>query len=120
VSSAIASADKSSHQHHIRFLGPNHLMMFDNGNASTLSTVREYQIDPVGHTAQALAAVPIDGHYSSAMGSAQKINGHYFVGWGYRQANESDVTEIDATTQQKSFEMSFQDGYVSYRALKFP
>jgi len=115
----LAGADKSSHQHHIRFLGPNHLMMFDNGNASKLSKVREYQIDPVAHTAQALAAVAIDGHHSSAMGSAQKINGHYFVGWGYRQANESDVTEIDATTQQKSFEMSFQDGYVSYRALKF-
>jgi hypothetical protein len=27
--------------------------------------------------------------------------------------------EIDANTQEKTFELSFVDGYVSYRALKF-
>jgi hypothetical protein len=43
----LASADKSSHQHCVRFLGPNHLLMFDNGNASQLTKIREYQIDPV-------------------------------------------------------------------------
>ena len=116
----LAAADKSSHQHHVRFVGPNHLTMFDNGNATKLTKIREYQIDPIGHTAQVLAALSIDGHYSSAMGSVQKINGRYFVGWGYRQAGESDVTELDAVTQVKSFELSFQDGYISYRALKFP
>lgn len=115
----LASADKFSHQHHVQFLEPNHLILFDNGNATKLSLVREYQIDPQAHTAQAVAAVGIDGHFSSAMGSAQKIAGHYFVGWGYRQPTESDVTEIDATTHQKSFELSFRDGYVSYRAMKF-
>lgn len=115
----LASADKSSHQHHARFLGPNHLLMFDNGNASQLTKIREYQIDPVGHTAQALAAMSVDGHYSSAMGSVQKINGKYFVGWGYRRSTESDVTELDATTGKKSFELSFHDSYFSYRALKY-
>ena len=116
----LAAADKPSHQHHVRFLAPNHLSMFDNGNATKLTKLREYQIDPVAHTAQVLAAVTVDNHFSTAMGSVQKINGHYFVGWGYRRAGESDVTELDAVTQIKSFELSFQDGYVSYRALKFP
>lgn len=115
----LASADKFSHQHHVHFIEPGHLIMFDNGNATKLSRVREYQIDPQTHAAQALASISIDGHFSSAMGSAQKIAGHYFVGWGFRQSTESDITEIDATTQQKSFELSFRDGYVSYRALKF-
>ncbi len=115
----LAATDKFSHQHHITFLGSGHLLLFDNGNASQLSKVREFQIDVVNHTAQSLAAISIDNHYTQAMGSAQKIDGHYFIGWGYRQATESDVTEIDATTQQKSFELSFQDGYISYRALKF-
>ncbi len=115
----LAGADKFSHQHHVHFLEPNHLIMFDNGNATKLSMIREYQIDPQAHTAQALVALSVDGHFSSAMGSAQKIAGHYFVGWGYRQAGESDVTEIDATTHQKSFELALRDGYISYRALKF-
>jgi arylsulfate sulfotransferase len=116
----LAAADKPSHQHHVRFLEPNHLSMFDNGNATKLTRLREYQIDPAAHTAQALAAVTVDNHFSAAMGSLQKINGRYFVGWGFRQAGESDVTELDAVTQIKSFELSFQDGYISYRALKFP
>jgi len=115
----LAAADKSSHQHHARFLGPNHLVMFDNGNATKTSRIREYQIDPQAHTAQVLSAVTVDTHYSSAMGSAQKIGGHYFVGWGLRRLTETDVTEIDAATQKKSFELSFADGYTSYRALKF-
>jgi arylsulfate sulfotransferase len=115
----LAPGDKSSHQHHVRFVGPNHLMMFDNGNATKLTKIREYLIDPAAHTAQVLAAVPVDGHFSVAMGSVQKIGGRYFIGWGSRQPGESDVTELDATTLTKSFELTFQDGYRSYRALKY-
>lgn len=115
----LAAADKPSHQHHARFVAPNDITMFDNGNASQVTKLREYQIDPVGHTAQVVAALPLDGHYTSAMGSLQKYDGRYFVGWGFRRDGESDITELDATTQKKSFELSFRDGYVSYRALKF-
>jgi arylsulfate sulfotransferase len=115
----LAAADKPSHQHCVRFVGPGDITLFDNGNASQETKVREYAIDPANHTAQVLAAIAVDGHFSAAMGSVQKINGHYFVGWGYRRDGESDVTEIDATTHQKSFELSFQNGYVSYRAMKF-
>ncbi len=115
----LAPADKSSHQHFVRFLGPNHLMMFDNGNASKTTKIREYQIDPVAHTAQVLAAVTVDAHFSVAMGSVQKLGNRYFIGWGYRGANDSDITELDATTHEKSFELTFTNGYLSYRALKY-
>ncbi len=116
----LADADKSSHQHYVRFLGPGDLMMFDNGNAGKLTKIREYRIDEAAHTAKVLTAFSVDGHFSAAMGSVQKLDGRYFVGWGYRQDTESDVTEIDATTMKKTFELSFQDGYCSYRALKYP
>jgi arylsulfate sulfotransferase len=115
----LAPADKFSHEHHARFIAPNDITMFDNGNSTQLTKVREYLIDPVAHTAQVVAAISIDNHFSTAMGSVQKIDGRYFVGWGYRRPNESDVTEIDATTHEKTFELSFHDGYCSYRALKF-
>lgn len=115
----LAAADKPSHQHHARFVAPNDITMFDNGNASQLSKIREYTIDPVAKTAQVVAAIPVDGHYTAAMGSVQKFGSDYFVGWGFRRTGESDMTEIDGTTQQKTFELSFQDGYCSYRALKF-
>ncbi len=115
----LAAADKTSHQHHARFLEPNHLLVFDNGNASSQTKIREYQIDPQAHTAQVLAALSVDAHFSTAMGSVQKLGGRYFVGWGYHLTSAADVTEIDPATMTKSFEMSFQDGYASYRALKY-
>jgi hypothetical protein len=115
----LAAADKSSHQHYVRFLEPNHLIMFDNGNATNLTKIREYQIDPVGKTAQVLAALSIDNHFTVAMGSVQKLANRYFIGWGFRGATDTDITEIDATTQQKSFELTFTNGYLSYRALKY-
>lgn len=115
----LAPADKTSHQHFVRFLEPNHLLMFDNGNASMLTKIREYQIDPQAKTAQVLAALSVDNHFSMAMGSVQKFGTRYFIGWGFRQATESDVTEIDSATQEKSFELSFANNYVSYRALKY-
>jgi hypothetical protein len=115
----LAAADKSSHQHYVRFLEPNHLLMFDNGNATMTTKIREYQIDPVGKTAQVLAALHVDNHFTVAMGSVQKIANRYFVGWGFRSANDSDITELDATTQEKSFELTFTGGYLSYRALKY-
>ncbi len=110
---------KSSHQHYVRFLEPNHLLMFDNGNATGVTKIREYQIDPVGKTAQVLAALAVDKHFTIAMGSVQKLANRYFIGWGFRSAADTDITEIDATTQQKSFELTFTNGYLSYRALKY-
>ena len=116
----LAPADKFSHQHFARFVAPNDITLFDNGNAAGVTKIREYQIDPAAHTAQVLAALALDGHYSSAMGSVQKLGNRYFVGWGYHVDGKPDITELDATTQEKSFELTFRDGYISYRALKYP
>jgi len=116
----LAEADKSSHQHFARMIAPGDLTMFDNGNASGVTKIREYTLDTNAHTATVVHAITMDGHFSKAMGSAQKFGNAFFVGWGYRQASDSDVTEFDATTQQKSFELSFENGYASYRALKYP
>ncbi len=116
----LAAADKSSHQHDASFLGQNHLLMFDNGSATSTTKIREYQIDPTGHAATVLAAMPVDTHYSVAMGSVQKIDNSYFIGWGVLHSDDTaGVTEIDATTKQKSFELTWQLGYASYRAFKF-
>ena len=116
----LAADAKSSHQHDVRFLEPGHLIMFDNGNASKTTHIREYQLDPTTRVAQSTAAFAIDGHFSLAMGSVQKLGGRYFIGWGYRSPGEADVTEVDPTTKEKSFELTLEAGWVSYRARKLP
>lgn len=116
----LAAAEKSSHQHDARFLEPGHMIMFDNGNATQTTRIREYQLDPITHVATNTVAYAFDNHYSLAMGSVQKLGTHYFIGWGYRAATDSDVTEIDPSTLVKSFELSFETGWVSYRARKLP
>lgn len=75
-------------------------------------------------------APPVDGNavlmplagpasYTYAMGSVQKLGTRYFIGWGFRNAGASDVTEIDSITHDKSFELTLETPYSSYRAQKF-
>jgi len=114
----LAAGDKTSHQHDARFIAPGRVLLFDNGNATLTTRVREYQIDPVAHTASVLAAERVDAHYTMAMGSAQKLSGRYFIGWGLRRTGEADVTELDPQSMQKSFELSLSGDWISYRARK--
>lgn len=114
----LPSDAKPSHQHYARFIEPGRILAFDNSNATGTTKIREWQIDTQNWSATTTTTT-VDAHYSYAMGSVQKLGSKYFIGWGYRGTGQSDMTEIDSITHDKSFELTFQTPYSSYRAQKF-
>ena len=81
-------------------------------------------LDEVAKTVTTFESFEIDGHFSAAMGSAQFLpSDSVLVGWGFRRANESDVTEWDTGSGIKRFEvwLNEEPGQVlSYRAKRYP
>jgi arylsulfate sulfotransferase len=111
---------KFSHQHTASYLKDGSLMLFDNGNKNRLSRVLEFKLDEKYKKVLSFKAFSKDNQFSTAMGSVQKVDDVHFIGWGARQNNEPDVTEINFETQKISFELFFENNnYYSYRAYKF-
>ena len=108
-----------SHQHDARKTSSGNLSLFDNGNLHSprYSSSLEYQLDETGKIANLVWNYSNNPHYSSALGSTQKLdNGNTFIGWG-SNFNPS-ITEVkhDGT---KTFELYFDSAHC-YRAFRFP
>jgi len=108
-----------SHQHDARKTFSGNLSLFDNGNLHSpqYSSSLEYQLDETGKIANLVWNYSNNPHYSSALGSTQKLdNGNTFIGWG-SNFNPS-ITEVkqDGT---KTIELYFDSAHC-YRAFRFP
>jgi len=112
----LASLDKTSYQHFAHFIGTDHILLFDNGNGTTRTKIREYFLDHTNQTAT-VATTTVGTHYTTAMGSVQLVGDRYFIGWGTRAPSETDVTEVDPMGNIH-FELKFQGAARSYRAYK--
>lgn len=118
-----------SHPHHATILDNGHLLLFDNGVTKTPqeSRIAEFNLDETNLIANLVYEYHEDGRYSDIMGSVQKLNNNYIIGWGgniYSQinANKSDITEIDFNGNIQ-LDISFTNNpnrfTYSYRALKY-
>lgn len=116
-------------QHTASRLDNGHLMIFDNGQycwpevpeRGELTRVVEYAIDETQKTVTLVWSYSQDGVYSTAAGSAQRLdNGHTMIGWG--RGPGVLATEVDADGN-RVFEMIAREGEEivwSYRARRFP
>lgn len=111
---------KFNYQHDARRVAPGRLLLFDNGNfhSPPFSRAVEYELDEVNLTAKLVWQFDHSKEiYGFAMGNAQRLsNGNTFIGWGFTQPNVTEVTPLGKIV----YEMSFDPGYVSYRAFKYP
>ncbi len=111
-----------SHQHGIRRLGNGHIVLFDNGNLKDppFSRVVEYSLDEVEMTATKVWEYRNDPDvFSQEMGFAQRLpSGNTLIGWGGEMDHNLAATEV-RPDGSKTFEVSFPEDIVSYRAFKF-
>lgn len=116
-------------QHDARQLPNGNLTVFDNqGNDPTAAPSRgvEYKLDEANKTVTAVWQYshqpPVFGSF---MGSLQRFaNGNSFLGWGAASATANGYKFVSLTElspdNQVIFELTFDQPYVSYRAIRFP
>jgi hypothetical protein len=107
-----------SHQHYIRRLPNEHIILFDNGNYHTpaFSRVIEYTIDESSKQVSIYWQYRHSPNiYAFAMGSAQRLsNGNTMIGWGSASTTLTEV-KPDGTV---AYELSLPAGQMSYRAYR--
>ncbi len=111
-------------QHHIQYVGNNHITLFDNGvcHDPPVSSVKEYLIDEENMIAELVwKYVHPKNIYSSTMGSVQRLeNGNTFICWGGIESPEfPTITEVrpDKTI---AFELYFDKYFhVLYRSFRY-
>jgi hypothetical protein len=110
-----------SYQHCVRFLPPNHLLLFDNGNYHTpaFSRAVEYEVNDAAKTAKQVWSFEHDRSiYCPFMGSVQRLsNGNTLIGWG--GAATPTVTEV-RPDGEVAYEATISTKQLSYRVFRFP
>ena len=123
----LTSSQKTSRQHYAHYTQEGSVLAFDNGNATQQTRIVEYQLDEENKQVQSFTSYQIDGYFSPATGSVQKLdteNDVYMIGWGTRMVNKSNYlypqfAEIDFTNEKTLFEFRFMDTSIStYRCVK--
>jgi hypothetical protein len=108
-----------SHQHCIRRLENQNLLLFDNGNYHTpaFSRAIEYQINETNKTVNLVwQYIRTPSIYASAMGSVQRLsNGNTLIGWGSASPTLTEVTPEGNI----AYELLLPSGQMSYRAFRF-
>lgn len=124
---ALTDEQKMSYQHDPKFLSDGTITVFDNGNDNEQTRAVEYLLDEETLTVLAFNSYQIDGVYSSAKGSAQRVSEDeaiYVMGWGEASADQIIFTEINFDTGEILFQlMNFDCGENyhadSYRVYKY-
>lgn len=89
----LAEEQKTSCQHYVTVDG-NNITVFSNGNNTGHTRVLSFDIDPENKTTKNVRAWYLDGKFSSACGSAQRLHDElYVLGWG-RAENDSDCMTV--------------------------
>ena len=97
--------------------GSKTITCFDNRTGENAARVVEFTVNESAKTL--IDFHELVGPYSSMyMGSAQKRNGTYFIGWGSNGTPKVDATEIATDGTSISFELYLPIGKSSYRAYK--
>jgi|WetSurMetagenome_2_1015567.scaffolds.fasta_scaffold06481_4 hypothetical protein len=109
---------KFSHQHCVRKLDNENIILFDNGNyhSPSFSRAVEYKVDEdnmiVNLVWQYRHTPEI---YAAAMGSVQRLsNGNTLIGWGSASTTLTEVTPDGNIV----YELSLPSGQMSYRAFR--
>ncbi len=112
-----------SHQHFPRFTESGSLTIFDNGISNVQTRALEYVLDEENLTVTQFNAYQVDGAYSFARGSTQKLDEEeniFLMGWGTRPQDGAILTEIDFDTGEVLFEVyDIESSTPSYRSFKF-
>lgn len=118
---------KTSRQHYARVTDLGSITVYDNGNKNSQSRVVEYWLDEENHQLKEFREYQVDGYYSSATGSAHRLDDTedvYMIGWGFRTAGDVNglypqFSEINFTSGKTLVEFRFKDSAIStYRCVK--
>lgn len=108
-----------SHQHCIRRVSGENIILFDNGNyhSPPFSRAIEYTLDEVNKTAQKVWEFRRNPSiYAAAMGSVQRLsNGNTLIGWGSASKTLTEVKPNGTVV----YELSLPSGQMSYRAFRY-
>lgn len=119
-------------QHYATLHDDNSLVLFDNGNGHNppVTRVMNLEINPKNGKVKGGGNVLAgnDAYFSIACGSAQKIGGHYVIGWGAPGNQEGEfgrlVTEVNADGNE-TFRLAHTSEFIpsaaacTYRCVKY-
>ncbi len=89
----LTEAQKTSCQHYVTVDG-DYIMVFDNGNRDQATHIRAYRVDPERRTVTAVKTFDVEGKFTSACGSVQRVSDElYVIGWG-RSENDADCMSV--------------------------
>ncbi len=127
----LGADQKTSRQHYANYTDLGSVTIFDNGNENKQTRVVEYWLDENHKSLENFRSYQIDGYFSYATGSVQRISRDedvFMVGWGFRNVGNDgenslypQFSEINFTTGETYFEFRFQDpNMCTYRCVKCP
>ena len=127
----LTANQKTSRQHYAHYTDQGSITVFDNGNTNAQTRVVEYWLDENTHELKKFSEYKIDGYFSYATGSTQRLDKDsdvFLVGWGFRAVGSDGTNNlypqfsvIDFSQGKTLFEFRFSDPTIStYRCVLCP
>lgn len=114
---------KFSRQHFARITENGTITVFDNGCSEQQTRVVEYTLDEERMELLEFYEGQVDGVYSGALGSTQRLDSHdniFLMGWGKRGNDGAIFSEINFDTGEVFLEARcIYENIASYRTYKF-
>ena len=106
----LTEEQKTSGQHYVRVDG-NRITVFDNHNITGETRICEYTIDTVNKELLDFKEYRIDGKFSSACGSQNRISGDMFaIGWGCAENDTVCMCVYDFANDRELMSMTLGNG----------
>ncbi|MDU1912059.1 aryl-sulfate sulfotransferase [Fusobacterium sp.] len=118
----LTEEQKFSRQHYARVIKDGSITLFDNGNLKEKSRVLEIKIDEKNKKVLNYKDFYLNDYFSPACGSTDKLDDKkdvFIIGWGMGDfSKRENMTEIDFSTNKKTFELIFHGNMTTYRITK--
>lgn len=123
----LSDEQKLSKQHYARYNANGSITVFDNGNMNLQTRVAEFWLDEEKHIVKDFKSYQIDGYWSVATGSSQRLSDTkdiFAIGWGTRVGDNLEhfpsLSEVDFSEGNTLFALYFLDSSIqTYRCAKY-
>ena len=116
----LTDGQKTCGQHYVTVDG-DAVTVFDNHNSEQATRIRSYRIDTDGKVLEGFKEYRIDGKFSSACGSQQRIHDDVFmIGWGRAENDTVCMCVYDFAAQKELISMTLANGNnFTYRCVYY-
>ena len=103
---SLSDDQRTSSQHYVTVTG-DEIMAFDNHNSTERTRIVTYDVDMHTQTLNSFKEYRIDGKFSSACGSAQRVSGDLFmIGWGCTENDAVCFSVYDFASDKELMSMT--------------